>query len=483
MKNELLLENIGSKNLAAEILTKGKSVVPAYQNFIQSAGSNASLNNSPWTDKSNYLKKYSYREILGDDFENTFTVFASSGSSGAPFYWPQLREGHFDTVPRLAEFLETSFRISKKKTLAIVGLALGSWIGGEHISWMLKNLAISRKFPFSVFSPGNHHDEIIQMIVKANEFVDQFILFLCPSAIAHLKLCAEAKGVNLPMNKLRFVVLGEAFPETVRETIQESAGLHQNDNVMISIYGSADTGTLGVESQPSIALRKLLAANPKIAMELGIMAPTPHFFHCIAHDAYLEIEKNELIITKWQGVPLFRYNLHDSAALISWQKIKSAVLGFSCNLSACTNLVNELSSAPDDLPDLLAITGRADSTLILCGTNFSEAMLDSAVKCRELSSLLTGCYRAKIVYNDSRQRLAFDLEFKKNRDISAVTKAKVYELLIKSLGRAQPEFLNDWRNIYKEWDKNSMHCILELNCVKWPKLSDQTGIKQRGILK
>ena len=476
------LKSIGDKSQAEKIILRGTRYVPAYRKFIEANGGNILLDSVPQTDKTKYLMTNNYRELLSDDYEETFTIFASSGSSGKTFYWPQLKSNHINTLPRLSEFLETAFEVSKKKTLAIIGLALGSWIGGEHFSWALKSFAINSKFPFSVFSPGNHHDEIIKMIISANDFAEQFIIFLCPSAIAHLKLRAEFLGVELPLEKLKFVVLGEAFPERVRETVQKDAKVSGSINVMFSIYGSADTGTLGVESLPSIVLRKIFTREPEVAKELGFSPPIPHFFHYVATDAYLETINNELIITKWQGIPLFRYNLHDSARLISWKKTKNLVLSLSNSFSKDSlNLLEILKRSPDNLPDIISITGRADSTLILCGTNISEAMLDEAINAEELLPYLTGNYLAKIKYTGARQRLAMDLEFKAGQELSKENKDKVYRLLIQSLGRVQPEFMNDWQNFYKVWDKDPTRRIIEINYYKWPEMSRQISIKHRGI--
>ncbi len=133
--------------------------------------------------------------------------------------------------------LEDWFGIDQKKTLAIVGLSLGSWIGGEYISWALKTMALDTPYPFWVFSPGNHHDEIITMVCQMNSLVDQIVLFLVPSAIAHLHLKASQSKQSLPFDKLRYVVTGEPFPESMRASFQRRAGVEENSPFMFSVYG------------------------------------------------------------------------------------------------------------------------------------------------------------------------------------------------------------------------------------------------------
>jgi phenylacetate-CoA ligase len=118
--------------------------------------------------------------------------------------------------------------------------------------------------------------------------------------------------------------------------------------------------------------------------------------------------------------------------------------------------------------------------LILCGTNLTEGMLDETVKSTDLAEVLTGVYRARIVYEDGRQRLALTLEFRA-APIASGMLDDVYEKLVAGLGKVQPEFQEDWQNVYRAWDEDRQHRILKIEPVQWPGLSDAVAIKQRGI--
>ena len=72
-----------------------------------------------------------------------------------------------------------------------------------------------------------------------------------------------------------------------------------------------------------------------------------------------------------------------------------AVLVVAESQDAIANAAAALRASAEKLPDILAITGRADSCLLLCGTNLTEAMLDAAVRALELTPWLTGNYRAR----------------------------------------------------------------------------------------
>lgn len=480
-----LKTSLGSRDLAEALASRAEKGVPAYRRLLKAQGFHpgSPFESRPLTDKGNYVTAENFTDLLAEDYQETFTIFRSSGSSGQTYYWPQLKEAHRTTAAALRRFLEAGFAVHEKKTLAIVGLALGSWIGGEHFSWALKSMAVETPYPFSVFSPGSRHREIIEMIRLTERFADQFILFLCPSAIAHLLLRAEMIKRNLPLSKMRYVVLGEPFPEALRSSLQAKSGLESCQPFMFSVYGSADTGVLGTESLASVAARKMLTENEGLCRSLGFEAPVPHLFHLTSPDSYLEDVNGELCATRWQGIPLLRYNLHDSVRLINWREFRQAVLSSSLLRPEDKCYAGVLSAAGEALPDLMAISGRADRCLILCGTNLTEAMLDAAVRDKVLEGVLTGAYRARILYEDERQYLAFDLEFRQGADTDGKALDRVYNRLVQALGQVQPEFLDDWQNVYSPWDRDPGKRILRLNPLAWPALSEATekGIKPRKL--
>lgn len=472
------LPHLGDPKQANAIALKAASKVPAYRAFLgELAPDTAEWKALPLTSKKEYLLNHPYADLLAHNYNECFAIFSSSGSSGRAFYWPQLREGSNDSIQRLRGFLENTFQIHQKKTLAIIGLALGSWIGGEHFSWALKNVSVTSAYPFSTFSPGNLHDEIIDMIHSVDSFVDQVILMVCPSAIGHLRLRAEEQGRPLPMHKLRFLVVGEPFPESLRSELSQACG--DCAAPILSIYGSADTGVLGFESPLSAAIRAQLTRVPELAQALGFEHSVPHLFHKADDQVFLESIDGELCVTKWQGIPLVRYNLHDAARLISWEALATRLAE---QLPEGSTERAQLVASAQILPDLIAISGRSDSCLLLCGTNLTEGMLDSAIHSPELAEYLSGNYRAKSIHQDNRQRLELTLEYKATETDAHELSELIYPRLITAIGQAQPEFHQDWENIYKRWDHEPDKRILKLNLVPWPQLTETNSIKQRGIV-
>ncbi|MDJ0724477.1 MAG: hypothetical protein QNJ38_05130 [Prochloraceae cyanobacterium] len=488
MKKSYIKDCLGSKEIAEQTARRVQKVVPAYQRFL--TDNNIRIGEPfemlPRSDKKSYALAYPFEELLGDDYEDILGIFSSSGSSGNLFYWPSLKSTNRSTPSNLRKFLEQRFAIDRKKTLAIVGTSLGSWLGGEHFSWMLKSIIMDTPYPFWVFSPGNKIEQIINLIDRIDALVDQIVIFIVPSTIAHLHLKASQLNKPLPLNKLKYIATGEPFPESVRISLQKLAGLDETTPFMFSAYGSADTGGLGIESIETVALRQLLYQNQTLAKQLIKDSTIPHFFHFIAADTYVEIIDGNLAVTKWQAIPLVRYILYDRVSFYSWQELTEAILASKyLILPEDRPLINVITGAKNLVGDLIAVTGRSDSTLVLNGCNLTEYMLDEAVKCEELQELTTGLYRAKIIYENNKQYLNFDLEIKEGVSADLKTTEIIFSCLVRKLGKVQPIFLNSWQNIYSESDRDPSKRILRLNLLPWPSLSQktETSIKQRGILK
>lgn len=147
--------------------------------------------------------------------------------------------------------------------------------------------------------------------------------------------------------------------------------------------------------------------------------------------------------------------------------------------------VRLLESASEMLPDLIALTGRSDSCLIIGAANLMEYMLDEAVKNEELNDILAGLYRAKIIYEENQQYLSFDLETRQGIALDQEKIDRVYYSLVKTLGRLEPYFLEAYKNLYSIWDNDPTKRIFRLNFLSYPSLSQttETSIKQRGIVR
>lgn len=468
-----LVSSIGWRRLAERTARRAERRVPAYQEFVAQREKPRSFTDRPLTSKELYILRFPTSQLLADNYHEVFAIFRSSGASGRALYWPCLRNHDRYAAWGTKRYLEYCFAIHRKRTLAIVADSLGSWVGGDQISWILKNVSLHARYSFSVFAPGNKYTEIIDIITEAEPRLDQIILYLCPSDLRYLELAAESLGKTLPLSKLRYMVLGESIPERLRMSSQARAGVPPQEPFMFSFYASADTGMLGTESPASVALRKLLTLNEGLAAELGFSEPVPHLFHYCALDAYLETIDGELCVTRWQGIPIVRYNLHDRVRLYRWHRLRRAVLKSNSIRTSDEPLREVIRKGRMFLPDLIAVEGRTDA-LILCGTKFTESKLDEAVRTPGLERVLTGMYKARVGLRDRLQVLEFDLELRPGVTLDAEAADRVYDALIQALCRVQAEFNNDWQDSYRAFDRDPRRRILQLRWHPWPTLSQES---------
>ncbi|WP_308256977.1 hypothetical protein, partial [Geminocystis sp. GBBB08] len=206
---------------------------------------------------------------------------------------------------------------------------------------------------------------------------------------------AKYLGYDLPVHKLRYIVTGESFPENFRINLQNQAQVSPEKPFLYSFYGSADTGILGTESLASICLRKILYQNPVVASRLGFNNSIPDFFHFTPKDAFLETHEKGILVTEWQETPLFRYLLADKVSFYSWQDLKQKLISASANENICPQLLDVINNSSDYFPDIIALTGRTDTTIILLGGNFSQYLLEEIIKHEDLQHILTGIYYAQ----------------------------------------------------------------------------------------
>src|SRR5262249_21409371 len=148
---------------------------------------------------------------------------ASGDGRGGGFFWPRLRSEDAKAEPHIHSTLIQAFQLDKNKTLAIVALSLGSWAGGEQFAFTFNTLALTSQLPLVVFSPGNQHGEIIEIIEKCHYGFDQIVIALCPSAIFYLEQLAQERKMALPLHKISFFAAGEPFPENLRIDLQRKA--------------------------------------------------------------------------------------------------------------------------------------------------------------------------------------------------------------------------------------------------------------------
>lgn len=494
---KIRLDHIGSYELALECFKKMLKHSSAYKDFLTSEKTTHFLNiqaiqweKVPLLTIDNFYSLYPLQEIIPDESKNDlFYLYKSSGHShdkgkNKGLYWAQLKSTENRNFLALLNISKLVLNLDTKKTLFIVGFSLGSWAGGFAVAHTMMNVAISPDMNVHVFTPGTSIKEIAESIDALENQYEQIIICLCPTAISAFEDYVKNSDFKVPWKKITYFVAGEPFSESIRME-RHKKYLHDDNNLtMFSVYGSADTGTLGYETLPLIKIRQFLSTHEEAAEKMGFKpGPIPNLYHSLPQENYLEVNEGELIVTKWQGLPLVKYNLEDHVDLISWN-----LLCLSLSKINSENADLWKNYALLNMPDVVAVYGRKHGCLFLNGNNIYEGMLlDAAQKSKTFNSLSTGNFAVWEETKAGHPILHWQIELKKNKnEPSHAKKLQLYDELIEKLEEQQPEFLEDYPKYFEPY-QNTEYQLLKFHFCTEPHLQNNEkigkGIKKKIIFK
>jgi len=375
-----------------EFFTNTKEKVPAYADFLLQNRSTEikEWEDIPLSDKQNYLLKYPIKSLAKEDISHAFLIGTSSGfsKSGSVFWLKEAvdEKAYLEAVKAL---LIADYEIDKKKTLIIVSLAFGTWVGGIQLASTLRNLAASMD-EVTIATPGLNIKEAVEICKEFGEFYETILWVVNPSSINLIYPMLQNEKTLLD-GKIFFPVVGEYFSENFREEIALKFG-HTKENpfVLKTGYGSADAGDLGIESLETIALRKFLNNKHKICQKLFSQDEAPMIF--IKNEkTFIETIDGELVVTKDQFIPLIRYNTKDNGGVLKKEQLKEYIE----------------SSLYEKLPDtILYVFGRASNNIIFYGTNLNVTQIGDF-----LSSLQTKEYAGLFELSETKEEGVSFFEF------------------------------------------------------------------------
>ena len=456
------LNEFGSRDAARGVLERWYGSSPAYRKLIDdtlAAKGKSELHEMIWEEvpiitKKGFFAGQRWRDVMPkESYWDTYSIIRSSGTTSTDganrgFFWPQLKSVDARMTPAMQSIIVKTFELAERKTLVVIGLSLGSWAGGEQMAFVFKALALQTALPLVVFSPGNEHGEILEIIEKCGDEFEQILIALCPSAIFYLSRLADNKGLKLPFEKISFLMTGEPFPEELRADLQRRGRERGAVEPLagLSVYGAADTGMIGVESSPLVRVRGYLADHPDVASQLGFKSRSvPNLYHLQPGETLFEVVNDELLVSKWQGVPLVRYNLEDRVQMFDWsgfcEKIASLDPAVAPTLRAM---------AREALPPIIAVSGRSKGCVFLCGSNIFESMLHEVFLKSSLKAKSTGTFLAWTEARGGQQLLALQIELRPGQAAPTGNELdRLHTEWVELLREQQPEFGLDYDKFYR----------------------------------
>ena len=110
------------------------------------------------------------------------TWSTSSGSSGKPTYWPRDSLSLEQSIDLYDKIFRRSFQSHERSTLAVIGFAMGNWIGGTYTYTGIQHLrALGHRL--SVIAPGIDIAAILSNIADLGPYYEQVVLVGYPPFI------------------------------------------------------------------------------------------------------------------------------------------------------------------------------------------------------------------------------------------------------------------------------------------------------------
>lgn len=457
--------------------------VPAYKDFLHKHKIDhariikySDLSLVPHVTKNNYLRHYSLPELTwGGSLDHPLVYTSTSGSTGKPIYFHRSRELDYQSS-LMHELYYGSAPNNTGTTLVIVCFGMGVWIGGL-ITYQAFQLMKERGYNISTITPGINKEEIFRALENLSPFYNQTILAGYPPFIKDIIDEAEDRRLDLKKLKLRLLCAAEPFTEKFRDYLVAKTGVNRWSDAS-NIYGTADLGTMAMETPTSVLIRTLATKNDNLFKEIfGDINKTPTLTQYIPDRISFDTENNgELIITGDNSIPLIRYAIGDHGGTYTFDELTAKLKKFDIDLVKEATM-HGISSSSIKLP-FVYVYERVDLSTTLYGLQVYPEPLREVFLTDNFEKYFTGKFTLETNYTRSQnQYLYINIELKPRKVVNAKARASLLKALIKQLETKNSE--------YRE-----LHAMLGKRA--WPKLvfwpnGDhkyfKPGIKQRWVNK
>jgi phenylacetate-CoA ligase len=324
----------------------------------------------------------------------------SSGSTGAPTFWPRFVTDEVTVAARFEQIFHDSFEADHKSTLAVICFALGTWVGGIYTMNCCRHLA-SKGYPITVVAPGNNKEEIFRVVTELGAAFDQVVLLGYPPFLKDVIDSGLARGITWNKYNIKLVMAGEVFSEEWRDLMGERAGMTKPHFDSASLYGTADAGVLGNETPLSICIRRFLSRTPEAARQLFGESRLPTLVQYDPSNRYFETTpQGTLLFTGDNGIPLIRYHIADNGGLMSYQEMLEFL--HEWNFDPLADLAGQRGARA--LP-FVWVFGRSNFTVSYYGANIYPENVTVGLEQPGIKEWVTGKFVLEADEDESQNRI------------------------------------------------------------------------------
>jgi phenylacetate-CoA ligase len=387
--------------LARDLFQRAARRVPAYRSFLRDAGLDPAsvstledFQRVPTVDKETYLRRHALPELCWDgSLDGSDTIAFSSGSTGAPFYFPRSARHELEVAWRFEQVFRDSFGADRRSTLAVVCFPLGTWVGGMFTAACLRFLA-AKGYPLLVVTPGNQPSEILRAVGELGPLYQQVVLLGYPPFLKDVVDAGTAQGLDWSRHAVRFVMAGEVVSEAWRDIVLERTGGVDALCASASLYGTADAGVLGNETPLAIGIRRLAAERSDFAQALFGDKRLPTLVQYEPTSRFFEQVDERLVFTgEGGGIPLVRYAIGDRGGVISYAEMLERVRAWGLDPLAAVRT----SAAPVREQPFVWVFGRSHHAVSIYGANVFVEMVRLGLERADVREQVSGKFVMEVV--------------------------------------------------------------------------------------
>jgi phenylacetate-CoA ligase len=425
--------------------------VPGYRRFLNEHGIDPEsvretddLLNLPLTDKANYLQRHPLADLCRDGrIESCDMMAVSSGSTGKPTFWPRFLSDELVTAVRFEQAFHDSFAADRRRTLAVVCFALGTWVGGLFTAACCRHLA-AKGYPVMVVAPGNNKAEIWRVVRELAPQFEQTVLLGYPPFLKDVIDGGIVEGIDWRPFQLKLVMAGEVFSEEWRDLIAARAGIAEPAFGSVALYGTADAGVLGNETPLSITIRRFLSHRPEMARELFGESRLPTLVQYDPRSRYFETQDGTLLFSGNNGVPLLRYHIADTGGVIPYDRMLRFLAKHGFDPTA--DLLQD--GDPDGMAGrgarplpFVYVFGRSNFTVSYFGANIYPENITVGLEQDGIASFVTGKFVLQAVEGlDDAPHLAIAVELAPGVEADQPKRDSIAQSILAQLLRLNSEF-------------------------------------------
>ncbi|RUS30283.1 putative phenylacetate-CoA ligase [Jimgerdemannia flammicorona] len=401
-----------AKQRVLHLFSQANETVPAYANFLTThrvipqniTTFDLFQHSVPTITKANYINFYPLPDRCHQSTITAFEILhASSGSSGVPTFWGRNAADELANTVRFEQLFRDSFRAHELKTLVVMALPMGAWVGGLYTTNCVRNLS-TKGYPVTLVTPGNDVSEILKCVRQLGGMFEQIVICGYPPFVKTAIDAGRAQGIDWAPFRLKLVLAGEVFSEEWRELVSRRGGIGESTVDVVSIYGTADAGPLANETPLSAHIRAWLSTRPDVAKRLFGRDRLPTLLQYDPVSKYLEIDPRSgtLIITPLPLVstddggevaitaPLLRYGIGDAGGVITFVDMLEFLAKEGMQEDPVSTVNARLGRATIRPLPFAYLFGRAHWTVSLYGANVYVENVMVGLEQPALNDLVSG---------------------------------------------------------------------------------------------